>query len=150
MSDERSPFQLVRDVISNVRFLHTHALVLPADFHVGWFWNQENQEYDNNFVTITSTESLPQATYTSYKPKHILDLHYPHKCHRCKKPLYWEELYDANAGRVIMICDRDHFARIGPKWDFKTYKRLKKLWRSKVIQFYCCDCYRIKSNDMIP
>lgn len=73
------------------------------------------------------------------KKKHILDIHYPHKCHRCKKPLYWEELYHANAFTFIY---RDYQPGTGLKWDFKAYKRLKKLWRSKVVQFYCCDCYR--------
>ncbi len=88
--------------------------------------------------TVTVVESLPQATYTSYKPKHILDIHYPHKCHKCKTPLYWVELYHANVNHIVYNRARD----MSLQWDFKKYKELKELWRSKVVQFYCCECYR--------
>ncbi len=63
----------------------------------------------------------------THKTKHILDIKYPHVCFKCKKSLCWKELYAAN-------CD-------GIVFNMPVYKRLKKLWRSKVIEFYCCECY---------
>lgn len=103
-----------------------------------WVWRQE---YESSFITVTAAENLPQAVYTNPGNKHILDIHYPHKCHKCKTPLYWVELYNANATQTFTRYNLEY---IGRKhiWDFETYKRLKKLWRSEVIQFFCCDCYR--------
>ncbi len=61
------------------------------------------------------------------KKKHILDRKYPHVCFECQTPLKFQELLDANSCTAFLDVD--------------MYKRMKKLWRSRVIEFYCCLCY---------
>lgn len=52
-----------------------------------------------------------------------LNKEFPHNCFNpeCKIPLYFHELLNANPK-----IDKDH---------------LEKLWKSKYVQFYCCNCY---------
>ena len=63
--------------------------------------------------------------------RHILDIKYPHVCFKCKKTLYWSELYGRN--RLYEL-------------DYKSYKKLKLLWRSQIIEFYCCTCYERRKD----
>jgi len=73
--------------------------------------------------------------------KDPLDVKYPHMCFNpnCKRKLNFKELWEANA-KEIFVNNKVHHGR--RKWDFECYLRMKKLWRSQVIQFYCCDCFR--------
>lgn len=107
------------------------AVVLPAGGNIEWI---------SPFIKVR---------------QHRLDVKYPHRCFKCKKPLLWLELYDANVDhvvvrRVIYSFDSHLPVRtyhcLGLKWNFKAYKRLKKLWRSQVVEFYCCFCFK-KMND---
>ncbi len=101
-----------------------NAIVLPSEYNIEWL------THPGGALEIIAHESLPQAVYTNTSTKkHGLDIKYPHVCFKCKKDLYWVELFYANA--------RSSFRG----WDFKTYKKLKRLWRSKVVEFYCCKCY---------
>lgn len=94
----------------------TRAIVLPRDCHLEWI-----------------------TPYKIVKP-HPLDVKYPHVCFKCKKPLEWTELLNVN--RTIEF---DQYGNI-VTFDMTIYKRLKKLWRSQVIEFYCCECFNIKEN----
>ena len=93
---------------------------------VRWM-NGPRTSYDALDAAIHAMGVLP------VKEKHILDIKYPHVCFKCKKPLFWSELYDANTKPISIneIFDGD----------YKIYKKLKNLWRSQVIEFYCCHCY---------
>ncbi len=71
-----------------------------------------------------------------HSKKHILDINYPHSCFICKEALYWEELFSVNM--EIQEWSRGNY---------KTYKQIKKLWRSQVIEFYCCNCFNLIPNN---
>ncbi len=73
---------------------------------------------------------------------HPLDRRYPHFCFECKKPLKFEELFDANI--TYYNSPNAIWRRSKLNFDMPLYRKLKKLWRSQVIEFYCCNCYRKK------
>ena len=76
----------------------------------------------------------------SNKP-HPLDRRYPHVCFECKKPLKFEELFRAN----IYLYNPKHIRRFDTiDFDMPLYRRLKKLWRSQVIEFFCCNCFKLQ------
>ena len=83
---------------------------------------------------VTRSGSFRYSTNINISPKqHPLDIKYPHKCFGCGTPLSWYELLTANLPHL--------FRAIFTKKNYEKYKRLKKLWRSNFIQFYCCDCF---------
>lgn len=59
---------------------------------------------------------------------HILDNKYPHVCFECKRELKWVELYTANCEDI--------------RFNMYAYRKLKKLWKSQVVEFYCCNCFQ--------
>lgn len=71
--------------------------------------------------------------------EHPLDIKYPHKCYNCGDLILWKELLIENG--VFRGSYKYIYTGKGYLDLFKKYKHLKKLWKSKVIQFYCCDCY---------
>ncbi len=73
--------------------------------------------------------------HQNIKP-HPLDKKYPHVCFECKKPLKFEELFQANT--------KDEYYKFGGCFNMPLYRRLKKLWRSQIIEFYCCNCYKLQ------
>ena len=86
------------------------------------------------YFGTTTSDSIVVDLIWPPKEKHILDIKYPHICFKCKKELSWVELFNANMNDF---------------WSFnayKGYKILKKLWRSRDIEFYCCSCYMIFSS----
>ena len=86
---------------------------------------------EGTFVTATGDEQLCVGDpVIPFKP-HILDKKYPHVCFKCKKSLKFGELFMANR--------KDHY--FNHRFDIPLYRKLKKLWRSQVIEFYCCECY---------
>lgn len=107
-------------VISTPR-LNSDAL--DAFLHVMQSTNRERA------IVVPYNINIGYQPIWNRKKEHILDINYPHVCHRCGKRLFWMELYRANS----------IFTPVG---DFKTYKRLKKLWKSKIVEFYCCFCYK--------
>lgn len=89
----------------------THALTENTDTDLDtWSFRQE---YINRLVR--------EATLGAKSPA---DIKYPHKCFKCKKPIFWTELLRSNVGQ-----NREH---------------LIKLWQSKYVQFLCCGCYQFK------
>ena len=79
-------------------------------------------------------------------PLHPLDTKYPHECYYCGRELYFKELLDRNA-KITQKGIRG-IRGLKVSYDYAKYKHLKKLWRSKVVQFYCCRCYdeRVKQK----
>ncbi len=61
--------------------------------------------------------------------KIFLDTKYPHVCFSCKKELKFKELWNRNVSMGV--------------------KRLKKLWKSQVIEFYCCECFKKAEVDKL-
>lgn len=59
--------------------------------------------------------------------KHRLDVKHPHKCFGCKKDLGWVELFNRNSISFF---------------DVFNYRRLKKLWKAPIVNFFCCICFR--------
>ena len=83
----------------------------------------------------------PWSLIPAHEEKHLLDINYPHVCFRCKKPIYWRELFLANrertkGGRML-------------EFNMPLYRKLKKLWKSQIVEFYCCECFNIKDKDPI-
>ena len=64
-----------------------------------------------------------------------LDTKYPNKCFKCKKDSHFHELLNRNASIGGIIRRGVNF------YDYKEYKKLKKMWKSKYVQFYCCFCF---------
>ncbi len=84
------------------------------------------------------TFELPNSAsdWLRIPPTHILDRRYPHVCFECKKLLKFEELFLANMGTggPVMYAN----------FDMPLYRRLKKLWRSRDVQFFCCNCFKVQ------
>lgn len=74
---------------------------------------------------FTITDPVNQTSnYFQFKAeKHPMDEKYPHICFKCKKEL--EYLH-----AKIKALNKDF-----------TEEQFKKLWKSNVIEFYCCTCY---------
>jgi len=84
---------------------------------------------------ITFQSIMPEITEIRHdlKPKpHKMDVKYPHKCFGCKKDLKWAELLQANS----VPLTGDDSGNIRKRVDFKN------MWKSEVIEFYCCSCFR--------
>lgn len=82
------------------------------------------------------SESPWQVRNYSIKPKvHHLDKKFPHVCFKCKKELKFEELFVANSSFI------NHF-------DMPLYRKLKNWWKSRFIEFYCCECYNIENSNI--
>ena len=75
-------------------------------------------------LTPGSDENEPIGTLIKLK-KTELDFKYPHTCFECGRELRWKEIYIASGNWHLEI------------------KYLKKLWKNKYVQFYCCKCYNI-------
>ncbi len=80
-----------------------------------------------------------------------MDKNYPHECaspdHKGHPQIWWKELVDQNWHICEGIDNNYKYTGI------EGYIQLKKLWRSKVIQFYCCRCYNIemrKDKGLLP
>ena len=75
------------------------------------------------------------------KEKHELDKKYPHVCFGCKSELSWEELLDRN----ISLWRKE--VPIG-NTKLKTInidtRYLEKLWKSCIVEFYCCGCFKFE------
>ncbi|KKM14449.1 hypothetical protein LCGC14_1705990 [marine sediment metagenome] len=65
----------------------------------------------------------PIFNYNMPKPDKM-DVKYPHVCYGCHNKLKFSHL-----------CSRNL------KSDHSNEKHLKKLWKSAVVEFYCCECY---------
>lgn len=91
-------------------------------------------------------------------PKSKIDEKYPHTCHRCKKELRFKELTNAHSNVDLEIEFFDNvLKRYGLHGDMiegsklekyfiskgrSEYKKyMKQLWKSSVVEFYCCSCY---------
>ena len=83
---------------------------------------------------------------------------YPHRCVCCNRTIVYKhalnegiEEYDLHP-HIARINDNKNFIRegleIGKKAQ-KFKKQFKKWWRDKRIQFRCCKCRNIYSNDYI-
>ena len=73
------------------------------------------------------------------RPKHSnhLDIKYPHICFKCKRKLKFIELYGIN---------REY----SEAFNMPLYKRLKKLWKSEFVKFYCCTCFTMEKGIISP
>ena len=69
--------------------------------------------------------------------KHPLDVKYPHVCFKCKTPIIFGELFNAN---------RRNYEYGKLQFDIPLYRRLKKLWKSHFVEFFCCTCHRKKQD----
>lgn len=71
----------------------------------------------------------------------LLSIKYPHRCfnQECKVELSFQELLDRNASVWLKHLD----CNVIRFYDYKKYKELKRLWKSKYVQFYCCRCYKV-------
>lgn len=75
------------------------------------------------------------------KPKdYIMDRKYPHTCFSCGKEIYYKHAFESfyKKNNYYHYCD--------PRWEaqaeqFKLNKRFKKIWKSPIVQFVCCDCH---------
>ncbi|KKM15856.1 hypothetical protein LCGC14_1691830 [marine sediment metagenome] len=75
---------------------------------------------------------------------HPLDVKYPHICFNCKRGLKFEELFHANKREINQGLIAGHHYSDLLKFDMPLYRSLKKLWRSQVVEFYCCKCFTDK------
>ncbi len=90
------------------------------------------RQSSNNGITF----SLVRDRYID-KP-HPLDVKYSHVCYSrfCGKQLRFEELFQANT--------KNEYYRNGGCFDIPLYRKLKKLWRSKDVEFFCCTCFKLQ------
>ena len=87
-------------------------------------------------ATAHSEEIFIGAIVTEIcKEKHELDKKYPHVCFWCKDKLIFKEMYKVNKERIY---------EIHTKYGISLAKYLKKLWKCRIVEFYCCNCYRDK------
>ena len=77
-----------------------------------------------------------EERWTHLTKPHPLDRRYPHSCFNCKRGLKFLELFQANT--------KNKYYRNGGCFDMPLYRKLKKLWRSKDIEFYCCTCFKLQ------
>lgn len=71
------------------------------------------------------------------REKHYLDVRYPHICFKCKTPVIFRELFNAN---------RRNYEYGKLQFDMPLYRRLKKMWKSRFVEFFCCTCHRKKQD----
>ena len=92
--------------------------VLPTRSHI-YIWD--------------SGDTAPENPVCKRDP---LDVKYPHECYdsNCNYKLTFKELLGRNASIKIDGCVLNFY-------NYKDYKHLKKLWKSKYVQFLCCQCY---------
>lgn len=93
---------------------------------LSWVYEDGHIYYSGESNLTPSQTAISEPIFISCKIKNKLDVDYPHKCFKCKKELYFEELCRANKN-----IDR---------------KQLKDWWKSNIVEFYCCSCYRKKMN----
>ncbi len=101
------------------------------------------QEYEMSFEPV---EISPSQAY-GYYSKH-LDIKYPHVCFKCKDKLTFKELFDANRN----IYGDNSYPPLSDQtinFDMPNYRKLKKLWRSQVVEFYCCECFTDRKVEFI-
>lgn len=91
-------------------------------------------EYNGQIYFTTRVQG--NFTWHQFIKQHPMDVHYPHQCHQCEKPLKWSELLLRNA-RSNFMNDIDFHEY----YKYEAYKRLKQWWRSKFVEFLCCSCY---------
>lgn len=135
---EESPLQDYYDTVLNmtsalqeqgfvpetpIPYIHTDTIIPPEEY--ANLLNEFTIAQDHGFV-------LPLRRIKT----HPMDKKYPHTCFKCGKSLRWTELLSSN-GLYKHGGIRDNI--------YEQYKHFKKLWRSKVIQFYCCLCYNRSS-----
>lgn len=95
---------------------------------------KEIMEEVNHFVMPSFLEVPVSIECLVINP---LDVKYPHVCFKCKTPIIFEELFNANR--------RNHeFRKL--QFDMPLYRSLKKLWKSKYVEFFCCTCHRKKKD----
>ncbi|KKN56965.1 hypothetical protein LCGC14_0566870 [marine sediment metagenome] len=105
------------DLRNGMRIMSEPFIVLP-------------QEYGISFEPIPL---ISRRQAYGYYSKH-LDIKYPHVCFKCKTNLTFKELFDANRKNGLECINyfRD--------FDMPLYRKLKRLWKSEYVQFYCCEC----------
>ena len=86
-----------------------------------------------NSVLVLSTEDSFEWVDRGGRPySNHLDIKYPHICFKCKRKLKFIELYGIN---------REY----SEAFNMPLYKRLKKLWKSPYVEFYCCVCFNLNA-----
>ena len=97
-------------------------------------WKNSGIDWDENGRAIV----LPTCVISEWvKPKYMnhsnhLNTKYPHVCFKCKRELRFIELYGIN---------REY----SEAFNIPLYKRLKKLWKSPYVEFYCCVCFNLNA-----
>ena len=93
------------------------------------------------FDYTTATDTFIGGVFSLWKPPNIthLEIKYPHTCFICNQELIFKELFDANEPLKAT-------AFYG--FDMPLYMRLKKLWKSKDVEFLCCDCFALEKKNL--
>lgn len=73
---------------------------------------------------------------------HPMDKNYSHKCFKCQRELKWSELLNRN-----LPSKTNQWKRFTIE-NYKKYRELKKWWRAKYVQFYCCSCYERRAMNI--
>ncbi len=107
--------------------------VVAVDSDEGFSW--EVRTTDNAILIPSSYTVAWVKTHIRAYSNH-LDTKYPHECFNsnCHRPLIFRELFAANNG----IYDLN----VGYKaFNMPLYRKLKRLWKSQIVEFYCCNCF---------
>jgi hypothetical protein len=94
----------------------------------------------------------------------LMDRKYPHVCFQCKKELKYRHAYNQACDKYNIyrkeafdIPRLPNLSGMSPdkalikdvKKSHTFEKQFRKWWRSKYVQFLCCDCFRGKSTEQI-
>ena len=78
-------------------------------------------------VSVTYQEQIQQVKRSKYDEK------YPHKCYHCGQSVFYLHAYSEFIKKEYLGFDNKEYE-----------KEFKKIWKSKYVNFLCCDCFRIK------
>ncbi len=108
-----------------------------------WYFRQE---YEMSFEPVEISAAQAYGNYSKH-----LDIKYPHVCFKYKEKLTFKELFNAN--RRKENYKKDFTFPNGDlrylDFDMPLYRKLKALWRSQVVEFYCCKCFIDAKVDFI-
>ncbi len=111
-----------------VAFIHREGspYIITTTSTIGDWYSRQEYEASFNPVPFPAVRINTRQAYGYYSTH--LDIKYPHVCFKCKKKLKFKELFNANRKNCY-------------SFDMPLYRKLKKLWRSQVVEFYCCECF---------
>jgi len=130
--------------------------VLPANPHIELHQEQENARQDYDDTIDAMAQAFNVIGFPTYEGKFkkkvpLMDRKYPHKCYECKKDLEYRHAYKSACGvydHPYLIIRKGTYLT-SKDWQMKMAregyafeKQFKKWWKSPIVKFMCCTCYR--------